>query len=258
MARRLYELEWVFLLEAIYHMNEARSVDELRNTVLERLCQLTGCSKAFFQLADVGEASAPTRKFVAAGVPEEVLGLLETKEYRGDPFAMSLALAREPRVMLDTDYVPDECRKTSEFYCDVFVGTGSYYALRAFLVQGGAPLGCIVLLRSQDQGNFTDKDERFLEILSPHMTQKLRYLLPSVEADEGAHSPSIDLEMAKRWRLSEREIDVANLAAAGLSDKEIAERLCISVSTLKKHLSNIYRKMGVSSRIKMLNALRHR
>jgi LuxR family maltose regulon positive regulatory protein len=48
--------------------------------------------------------------------------------------------------------------------------------------------------------------------------------------------------------LSERELEVLVLFAAGLSNQEIAEKLIISVGTVKAHSSNIYRKLDVSNR----------
>lgn len=48
--------------------------------------------------------------------------------------------------------------------------------------------------------------------------------------------------------LSEREREVLQLIAAGLSDAEIARKLFLSPSTVKRHAHNIYSKLGVSSR----------
>jgi LuxR family maltose regulon positive regulatory protein len=47
---------------------------------------------------------------------------------------------------------------------------------------------------------------------------------------------------------SEREMEVINLLAAGLSNKEIAQTLFIAVGTVKNHLRNIYGKLDVRSR----------
>jgi ATP/maltotriose-dependent transcriptional regulator MalT len=49
-------------------------------------------------------------------------------------------------------------------------------------------------------------------------------------------------------QLSPREIDVLQLIAEGLSNQAIAEQLFVSLSTVKKHSSSIYGKLGVSSR----------
>ncbi len=48
--------------------------------------------------------------------------------------------------------------------------------------------------------------------------------------------------------LSERELEVLRLFAEGLSNQEIAERLIISLGTVKAHSSNIYRKLDVRNR----------
>jgi LuxR family maltose regulon positive regulatory protein len=49
--------------------------------------------------------------------------------------------------------------------------------------------------------------------------------------------------------LSEREMEVLGLIAAGLSNREIAERLFITVGTVKRHAHNLYGKLQVSGRV---------
>jgi len=50
-------------------------------------------------------------------------------------------------------------------------------------------------------------------------------------------------------QLTKRELEVLKLAAKGMSNHEIALQLSISVRTVQTHLSNIFGKMGVGSRI---------
>ncbi len=48
--------------------------------------------------------------------------------------------------------------------------------------------------------------------------------------------------------LSEREMEILRLIATGMSNKELAEELIVTVGTVKWHLNNIYSKLGVRSR----------
>jgi LuxR family maltose regulon positive regulatory protein len=48
--------------------------------------------------------------------------------------------------------------------------------------------------------------------------------------------------------LSEREIEVLQLIAEGLTNPEIAGRLYLSLNTVKVHTRNIYGKLGVNNR----------
>ncbi len=52
--------------------------------------------------------------------------------------------------------------------------------------------------------------------------------------------------------VSEREREVIRLVGQGLSNKEIAYRLCIADSTVRHHLTNIFDKVGVRNRQKLL------
>ena len=45
-----------------------------------------------------------------------------------------------------------------------------------------------------------------------------------------------------------RELEILQLIALGLSNREIAETLTIATNTVKKHASNIYGKLGVKRR----------
>ena len=51
--------------------------------------------------------------------------------------------------------------------------------------------------------------------------------------------------------LTPREVEIVHQVAAGLRNKEIAERLFIGEGTVKIHLHNIYQKLGVDSRLKL-------
>jgi pimeloyl-ACP methyl ester carboxylesterase len=58
-------------------------------------------------------------------------------------------------------------------------------------------------------------------------------------------------------QLTEREIELLHLVADGLTNDEIAEQLTLSARTVERHLSNVYRKLGVSGRAARAAAVAH-
>src|SRR5262249_29910840 len=63
----------------------------------------------------------------------------------------------------------------------------------------------------------------------------------------GARTPTL-ATAAETSALTEREREIAALAASGLSNREIAERLVVSVRTVENQLQRSYGKLGINSR----------
>jgi len=76
------------------------------------------------------------------------------------------------------------------------------------------------------------------------------------EQCEGARTPA--LAMSTSTPLTPREREVAALAAAGLGNRAIAERLFVSLRTVENHLQRIYDKLGVPGRQELSAALGRR
>jgi DNA-binding NarL/FixJ family response regulator len=74
-------------------------------------------------------------------------------------------------------------------------------------------------------------------------------------ADEGAE-PEVGTEMgrgdAAGAGLTIRELDIVRAIASGLRNRAIAERLQVTEGTVKVHLHNIYRKLGLDGRLALM------
>ena len=76
----------------------------------------------------------------------------------------------------------------------------------------------------------------------------------SLAVEALANAPAVRTVDARGLTLlSKREIEVVGHLAEGLSNREIAQRLGLSQHTVKNHLFRIFEKLGVSSRVELLN-----
>jgi DNA-binding NarL/FixJ family response regulator len=60
-----------------------------------------------------------------------------------------------------------------------------------------------------------------------------------------------------RFNLTAREMEIVSAVVAGCSNKEIAKQFKLSENTVKHHVSNIFDKMGVSTRVELALAAMH-
>ena len=74
-----------------------------------------------------------------------------------------------------------------------------------------------------------------------NLVQYLRTLMQSTH----------DEARQKKFGLTPRELEIVSAVVAGYSNKEIAEYFKISEDTVKHHLSNIFDKLGVSTRLEL-------
>jgi LuxR family maltose regulon positive regulatory protein len=84
--------------------------------------------------------------------------------------------------------------------------------------------------------------------ISPDYTGRLLAAFSTVEPEQTDPSKTQALKHELVEPLSERELEVLQLIADGLTNQEIASRLFLSLNTVKVHTRNIYGKLGVNNR----------
>lgn len=92
------------------------------------------------------------------------------------------------------------------------------------VIDGGAPMSAIIAAKS------------------------LKMLMMGYKPESKA-----DLLLNTDEQLTKREIEILEQLVQGLRNQDIAEKLFISPSTVKKHIENIYLKLQLSSRVELVN-----
>jgi DNA-binding NarL/FixJ family response regulator len=63
-------------------------------------------------------------------------------------------------------------------------------------------------------------------------------------------------QFCDHFQLSKREGEILNLLLKGKSNKNIERELFVSPHTVRNHIHNIYKKLGVGSRLQLMNLIR--
>jgi LuxR family maltose regulon positive regulatory protein len=97
---------------------------------------------------------------------------------------------------------------------------------------------------------FLDEGEAMTRLLCQAQSRQVgsgyaAVLLSKIGKTSGMTQPSMQLLIEP---LTTREVEVLKLIEAGRSNQDIAKQFVISIPTVKRHISNIYAKLGVKSR----------
>lgn len=112
------------------------------------------------------------------------------------------------------------------------------------LLEAGAAGYLLKSARGQDLVEAVRAIQAGEAVLHPEIIEKL--LKRAILKSSSVAKPKTD-EL-----LSEREREMLKLLATGMGNKEIAKKLCLSLRTVKAHMSHIFNKMNVASRSEAL------
>lgn len=115
------------------------------------------------------------------------------------------------------------------------------------VIDGGAAGVLYVGMAVRDSSHVPARDVAVLHTLR-------RHLAPLAVEQLTRHREQ--LALGTDWRLTPREWEVARLAAHGLTNQRIADRLFVGVDTVKKHLTRIFDETGCANRAQLASRWR--
>ena len=139
--------------------------------------------------------------------------------------------------------------KKTEFFNDFLNKDGLYWGVNLYAWHQGQNLGDMRIWRDKRHENFSLDELRLLDMLQP------AFITALARAQKTNHSEGLHMNTLSQ-RLTAREQDTARLVMLGMPDKEIARELQISTTTVRTHLENAFRKVGVNNRAALVHKLR--
>lgn len=151
-------------------------------------------------------------------------------------------------VIRDSDLINERIRKKSRYYQEYIKKNGFEYVVNCEYSYDSINFASLTLYREESLGDFTDTEINYLELLIPCVISGINR---SIDYDVS----NFKTNFMDDFGLTDREKYIVNLVYEGKSNKEIADICFISENTVKKHLSNIYKKMGIQNRHKLISYL---
>lgn len=197
----------------------------------------------------------PVKLLIADDHPLIREALTDTFASLRETFDIS-AVADGERLLTALSAQPD----TALVLLDLFMPGPNGFELLAAIRERFAEVKVVVLTSSEDPGDlrtavklgaagYVLKSEPSNELISVvHRVLAGGVSFPEVMADlEHTDDPQAAMEGAE-LPLTDRQVEVLQLIAEGLSNKEIARRLGLSENTVKIHVSAVFRVLGVHNR----------
>jgi DNA-binding CsgD family transcriptional regulator len=156
-----------------------------------------------------------------------------------DPITFKLQARREATLV--TQVMPQRELMRTEFFNDFLARDGLHWGVNAYSYVGDRNIGDIRIWRSRRRQNFDAHTLELLRLIEPAFTGAL-VRAAGVPERAATGGPAAEL------KLSARELEIARMISDDFSDKEIAWRLGVEISTVRTHLKRIFAKLGVRRR----------
>jgi len=160
-------------------------------------------------------------------------------------------LQRRRRATPVSDVMRHDRLVKTEFFNDFLKRDGLCYGINYFAYDLGANIGDIRVWRGSNREDFSERDARIVDAIGPSFANAL---VRARKYDRGRQALRFS-SIGDRIRLTARESEVADLLVSGASDREICGRLMISKSTLRSHITSIFRKTGLNRRTRLARYL---
>lgn len=181
------------------------------------------------------------RKFVSGTARNMDRGNLRKYEaYYQYHDPITLLLQSRRHATLVSEVLPRAQLLRSEFFNDFLARDGLHWGINLHAFDGNEALGDLRIWRGRHRREFDQRDKDLLDMIEPAFIAALRRARDA-RRPEIARGGSLEA-------LSPREHAVAMLVARGMTNKEIARHLSLSLPSVNTYLQRIFEKTGVRRR----------
>jgi len=245
--RRMETNDWIVLNNIIYKIYTSENFNEMRYELLSQLKMILDFDSADFYLASQEEG-----KLLCDPVTYNIDVDL-SQDYEDIDYSRGIMVSGKTLIYRETDIISDEARVQTEYYNKVYKPNNWHYALQIIVARHKTFLGAITFYRTIGKENFHYDDIFVLDILKDHLAFRLEQHMKN---SENIANKCTITEAVAKYQLTKREDGVLRMLMAGKDNAIICDELVITPNTLKKHILNIYRKLGIRNRTQLFKMIK--
>jgi DNA-binding CsgD family transcriptional regulator len=246
----LNEKEWLKINNILAELYTIENLGIMAHKLMNSFHLLVPYSKGYFIILDE-HRKIITDKSHFIGITENEKKRYINYFYEKDYLNYLYEFVKETTVYRDTDIIEQTMREKTEFYTDFLRPSNITFGCGILIVYESKIVGIFNLFCNDK--DFSDKDLYILHVFKRHIENITVNILKTSKI-RNIHDRRIG-ELSKKFGLTAREEEVMHLITQGLSNDDIKEMLAISLSTVKKHINNLYRKAAVKYRTQLLALL---
>ena len=241
--------DWMLLNSIIYKIYTMNNIDDMREQFLEQMKMLIDYDSADFLLA-----SPDGEKKLVSPV---LFNCEEDMSIAYDEIDYSRGILYSGRTLIyrETDIIDDEKRVETDYYKKVYKTNKWHYSLQMVLARKKEFVGVVTFYRTIGKDDFIYDDIFILDLLKDHLAFRLYQQKKSGNLVSEKLSVSAATE---KFGLTRREETILKLLMEGRDNTTICASLVISENTLKKHILNLYRKLGIKNRVGLFKMIREK
>lgn len=245
--RHIETNDWLVLNNLIYKIYTTEDEMNMRQSFIEQLKLLLDFDSADFFIASRDREEALIKP-VLYNCEQNHTELYEQIDYsRGILFTGKSMVYRE------TDIISDEKRMQKPYYKNVYRPNNWHFSLQMIIAGEKRFLGVATFYRRIGKDNFRYDDIFMLDVLKDHLSYRMG---KDFEKELHKEEKLTIEETVAKYHLTKREETILGCLMEGVENVQICDELSISLNTLKKHILNIYRKLGIRNRVQLFKMVR--
>lgn len=245
----LKESEWNMINNILSELYTIDDINTLSQKLMKIIRMLIPYTKGWFLMLD-DDQNIINGKSYFNEFEKDAQESYINKYFDEDYIKYLYEFATETTVYRDSDLLEYEIRSNTEFYKNFLEPENVIYGCGIMTIHNNRITAFFNLFRDQKSGDFSAKDLYILNILKKHL-ENMVHKISVLNRDEILAEKNLN-EFSKKFGLTDREQEVLVLVNNGKSNQEISDELVVSLSTVKKHIYNLFCKTGVSNRRQLI------